>query len=97
MFVGGCVRNYLSNQKIDDIDLASILSPMEIKDKFKNTNIRVVETGVEHGTVTLLYEKKKFEVTTLRKDIKRERMFRGHWTDDKRICWSHEYIGNEKS
>lgn len=34
---------------------------------------------------------------TLRKDIKRERMFRGHWTDDKRICWSHEYIGNEKS
>ena len=30
---------------------------------------------------------------TLRKDIKRERMFRGHWTDNKRICWSHEYVG----
>ena len=87
MFVGGCVRNYLSNQKIDDIDLASILSPMEIKDKFKNTNIRVVETGVEHGTVTLLYEKKKFEVTTLRKDIKTdgrhaEVLFTDDWQED---------------
>ena len=31
----------------------------------------------------------------LRKDIKRERTFRNHLTDNKRICWSHEYIGKK--
>tara|TARA_Y100001958_G_C21221763_1_gene547125 strand:- start:878 stop:2146 length:1269 start_codon:yes stop_codon:yes gene_type:complete len=68
-FVGGCVRKHLSNEEIDDIDIATILSTDEIKEKFKNTNFKVIDTGLRHGTVTLLSEKIKFEITTLRKDV----------------------------
>ena len=68
-FVGGCVRKYLSNDEINDIDIATILSTHEIKEKIKNTNFKVVDTGVKHGTVTLVSKKFKLEVTTLRKDI----------------------------
>ena len=52
-FVGGCVRKHLTNDKVDDIDIATILSTEEIKEKFKDTNFKVVETGIKHGTVTL--------------------------------------------
>ena len=68
-FVGGCVRKYLTNDKIDDIDIATILSTTEIKEKFKDTNFKVVETGVKHGTVTLVSDNLKIELTTLRKDL----------------------------
>ena len=68
-FVGGCVRKYLSNDEIDDIDIATILSTEEIKEKFKNTKYKVVETGIKHGTITLITSKFKLEITTLRKDV----------------------------
>ncbi len=69
-FVGGCVRKYLSNEKIDDIDIATILTTDQIKEKFKDTNFKVIDTGVKHGTVTIVSENHKVELTTLRKDIK---------------------------
>ncbi len=68
-FVGGCVRKYLSNDEIDDIDIATILSSDAIKEKFKNTNFKVIDTGLKHGTITLVSKKLKLEVTTLRKDL----------------------------
>ena len=68
-FVGGCVRKYLSNEKIDDIDIATILSTEQIKEKFKGTHFEVIETGVKHGTLTLVSKKFKLELTTLRKDV----------------------------
>ena len=68
-FVGGCVRKYLSNDEIDDIDIATILSSNEVKEKFKNTKFKVINTGIKHGTVTLVSEKLKLEITTLRKDL----------------------------
>ena len=68
-FVGGCVRKYLSNDDIDDIDIATTLSSEEIKKRFNNTNFRVVDTGIEHGTITLVSKKHKLEITTLRKDV----------------------------
>ena len=68
-FVGGCVRKYLTNEEIDDIDIATILSTEEIKKNFENTNFKVIDTGIKHGTVTLLSKKFKLEITTLRKDI----------------------------
>ncbi len=68
-FVGGCVRKYLTNEKIDDIDIATVLSAEEIKEKFKGTNFKVLETGIKHGTVTLVSENLKLELTTLRKDV----------------------------
>ena len=68
-FVGGCVRKYLTGDKIDDIDIATILSTDEIKEKFKKTDFKIVDTGIKHGTVTLLSGQLKLELTTLRKDI----------------------------
>ena len=68
-FVGGCVRKYLSDDEIDDIDIATILSSADIKEKFKNTNFKIIDTGIKHGTITLISEKLKLELTTLRKDI----------------------------
>ena len=69
-FVGGCVRKYLLNEKIDDIDVATILTTDQIKEKLKDTNLKILDTGVKHGTVTILSDNHKVELTTLRKDIK---------------------------
>ena len=68
-FVGGCVRKHFSDDEIDDIDIATILSSDEIKEKFKNTNFKIIDTGIKHGTITLISEKLKLELTTLRKDL----------------------------
>ena len=68
-FVGGCVRKYLTNDEIDDIDIATILSSEEIKERFKNTKFEVIDTGIKHGTVTLVSKRFKLEITTLRKDV----------------------------
>ncbi len=68
-FVGGCVRKYLSNDTIDDIDIATILSSHDIREKFKNTNFKVIDTGIKHGTITLVSKRFKLELTTLRRDL----------------------------
>ena len=44
--MGGCVRKYLSNEKIDDIDIATILTTDQIKEKLKNTNLKIIDTGL---------------------------------------------------
>ena len=82
-FVGGCVRKYLSGEKIDDIDIATIHSTDEIKKRFSETNFKVVESGIEHGTITIISQKFKLELTTLRKDIKTDgRHAEVEFTDD---------------
>jgi len=68
-FVGGCIRKAINNENIDDIDLATSLVPNEVKKKLISNNIQVIDTGITHGTVTAILNKKKFEITTLRKDI----------------------------
>ena len=68
-FVGGCVRKHLSNDEVDDIDIATILSSDEIKEKFDNTNFKIIDTGIEHGTITLISDNLKLELTTLRRDL----------------------------
>ncbi len=68
-FVGGCIRKVLCGEIVDDIDLATSLEPSEIKSKLVKENIKVVDTGISHGTVTAILNEKKFEITTLRKDI----------------------------
>ena len=70
MFVGGCVRNYLQSNKINDIDIATILTPLQIKNKLNSSKFRVIDTGIDHGTVTVEINNKKFELTTLRQDLK---------------------------
>jgi len=87
MFVGGCVRKHITKQPIDDIDIATIFSPDELKEKFNNTKVRVINTGIEHGSVTLLINDAKFEITTLRKDISTdgrhaEVLYTDDWQED---------------
>ena len=69
-FIGGCVRKALSNENVDDIDLAVDLTPEEVKLILKNNNIKFFETGIEHGTITAKINNEKFEITSLRRDIK---------------------------
>ncbi len=69
MLVGGCVRNFLNNDRIGDIDIATIFTPEEIIEKFSNTNFKVIKTGIDHGTITLSKDGKNFEITSLREDV----------------------------
>ncbi len=69
MFVGGCVRNALLGEEVGDIDIATIWSPQEATEKLETAGIKVVPTGIEHGTVTAVTGGKAFEITTLRKDV----------------------------
>lgn len=68
-FVGGCVRNSLLGQPIDDIDIATTLTPDQVTEALEAAGIKVVPTGVDHGTVTAVCEGKPFEITTLRRDV----------------------------
>jgi poly(A) polymerase len=68
-FVGGCVRKAIFGEDIDDIDLATSLEPEEVKKILSEKDIKVIDTGISHGTVTAIIKNKKFEITTLRKDI----------------------------
>ena len=61
-FVGGSVRDLLLNRHIHDVDIATSAYPMEIKQMFKKT----IDTGIKHGTVTVLYEGESYEITTFR-------------------------------
>jgi len=68
-FVGGCVRKALCGDEIDDLDLATSLDPFEAKKRLTMENIKVIDSGISHGTITAILNDKKFEITTLRKDI----------------------------
>ena len=69
MLVGGCVRNFLNNEKIGDIDIATIFTPDEIIKKFSKKDFKIIKSGIDHGTITLSNEGKNFEITTLREDV----------------------------
>lgn len=62
--VGGCVRDSILNRKPEDWDITTSAKPEQVKRIFRRT----VDTGIEHGTVTVLIGKDGFEVTTYRVD-----------------------------
>ncbi len=66
--VGGCVRDSILGRIPDDWDITTSATPQETKRLFKKT----FDTGIEHGTITVLLEKEAFEVTTYRVDGKYE-------------------------
>ena len=68
-FVGGCVRNSLMGQGVDDIDIATRLRPEQTIAALKAAGLKAVPTGVEHGTVTGVSEREPYEITTLRRDV----------------------------
>jgi tRNA nucleotidyltransferase/poly(A) polymerase len=68
-YVGGCVRKIINKEKVDDIDLAVNLNPIDVCKALNKKNIKYYESGIEHGTITVLINNNKFEITSLRKDV----------------------------
>ncbi|MGJ3233143.1 MAG: CCA tRNA nucleotidyltransferase [Oceanicaulis sp.] len=68
-FVGGCVRNAIMGRAVDDVDIATQLEPEAAREALEAAAIKVVPTGLAHGTITAVAEGKPFEVTSLRKDV----------------------------
>ena len=68
-YVGGCLRKIINNEEIDDIDLATNLDPSEISEVLEKNKINFYESGIEHGTITAVFDDYKFEITSLREDI----------------------------
>ena len=68
-YVGGAVRDTLLDLPVKDIDLATPLIPDEVMRRLKAAAIRVVPTGIEHGTVTAALAAGPVEITTLRRDV----------------------------
>lgn len=64
--VGGCVRDFLLSRPCDDCDITTSATPEEVKAVFSAD--RTIDTGIKHGTVTVLVEGVPFEVTTYRFD-----------------------------
>lgn len=62
--VGGCVRDRLLGREPDDWDITTCALPGEVKALFPRT----IDTGIQHGTVTVMIGKEGFEVTTYRVD-----------------------------
>ena len=67
--VGGAVRNTLLGQDVTDIDIATTCVPEETTRRAEAEGFRVVQTGAEHGTVTVIAGGIPHEVTTLRADV----------------------------
>ena len=62
--VGGCVRDALLGREPEDWDITTSAKPEQVKELFRRT----VDTGLQHGTVTVMLDKDGFEVTTYRID-----------------------------
>ncbi len=62
--VGGCVRDSIMGRQPSDWDIATSAPPRKVKELFSHT----VDTGIAHGTVTVLLDREGFEVTTYRID-----------------------------
>ncbi len=68
-FVGGCVRDLLADRDIADVDVATPDPPAVVTDLLEDRGIKVVPTGLSHGTVTAVVRGRGIEVTTLRVDV----------------------------
>lgn len=69
-FVGGCVRDAILGVSGSDIDLATDATPQEVTRLAQAEGLKVVPTGIEHGTVTVVADGKGYEITTFRRDVK---------------------------
>lgn len=67
-FVGGCVRDALLKRTIRDIDIATTARPEDTTKILEAKGIKVIPTGIAHGTVTAVVKGQEFQITTLRHD-----------------------------
>jgi poly(A) polymerase len=76
-FVGGAVRDTLLGLPVQDLDLATTLSPYEVMRRCGAAGIKTVPTGIAHGTVTAVSAGQTVEITTLRSDVATD----GRWAE----------------
>ena len=69
LFVGGCVRNALMDVAVNDVDIATDALPETVSILAENAGFKVVPTGIDHGTVTVIAQGVPHEVTTFRQDV----------------------------
>lgn len=69
LYVGGCVRNTLLGYPVSDHDLSTDAHPQTVITIMEDANLKVIPTGIEHGTVTVLVDGEPFEITTFRQDV----------------------------
>ena len=82
-FVGGCVRDAVCGRSVHDIDIATTAPPERVVELLEKAGLRVVPTGIDHGTVTAITDGRSFEVTSLRVDVETDgRRARVAFTDD---------------
>lgn len=86
-WVGGAVRDTLLGAPVQDVDCATTHHPAQVIDRCKKAGIRVVPTGIDHGTVTAVFEDGPVEITTLRQDVATDGRratiaFATEWRDD---------------
>ena len=86
-YVGGAVRDTLLGLDVKDIDVATPLLPGTVMQRLQDAAIRVVPTGLEHGTVTAVLPEGSVEITTLRRDVATDGRratvaFATEWRDD---------------
>lgn len=81
--VGGAVRDALAGRRVEEVDLATPDAPARVMERLAEAGIRCVPTGLAHGTVTAVLERRGFEITTLRLDVETDgRHARVRFTDD---------------
>jgi poly(A) polymerase/tRNA nucleotidyltransferase (CCA-adding enzyme) len=67
--VGGAVRDMLAGCAVADVDFAVPLAPETVMARARAAGLKVIPTGIEHGTVTVVMPEHSFEVTSLRRDV----------------------------
>ncbi len=68
--VGGCVRDTILGREPEDWDVTTPAAPDEVKKIFRRAGDYTIDTGIDHGTVTVMLDREGFEVTTYRVDGK---------------------------
>ncbi len=86
-YVGGAVRDGLLGLPVNDLDIATSVAPQGVIDRLKDAGIKVVPTGIDHGTVTAILDGWPVEVTTLRRDVSTDGRratiaYTGDWRED---------------
>jgi poly(A) polymerase len=67
--VGGAIRNELLHEPLGDVDIATTARPEEVIRRVEAEGFKAVPTGIAHGTVTVVADRRSHEVTTLRQDV----------------------------
>lgn len=98
-FIGGAVRNHVLRRDPTDIDLATDATPDRVQACLEKAAIKVVPTGIEHGTLTAVVRSGTVEITTLRRDVSSDGRhatiaFTEDWRED---AWRRDFTMNALS